>query len=280
MRHHRFYSLCAGAILATAVVACGDDNGTGVAPRPSLAGVRFINALADTFDVDIRPQDQVEWSASANRLAFRSATEYQPTQAGARHFRMFPQPGPDAADPNVVSQVLLDTTVTFEANANYTVLVTGSARANTERFVVIKDEVPAVPAGSIALRAINASSGTVSLYITDSLTHALPATPLFADVSSLGVSAYATRAAGATAARASETGDATISASVAGPKAPPPPSTSPPSTVFPSAGVDAAGSAFSVIYFPSSVVGSKAPQSTAFLAPAVVFFVDKHPPRS
>jgi hypothetical protein len=274
MRQHRILMLCVGAIMMT---GCSDEATTGVNARPPLAGVRFINALADTFDIDIRPQDGVgPYLASASRLAYRSATEHQPTEAGARHFRMFPQPGPDGADPTVVSQVLVDTTITFEANASYTVLVTGSARNNTEKFVVIRDDVGDVPAGSIALRAINAATGAVSVYITNAVGDALPATPTFASVASEGASAYVTRAAGNAAARSTDAGGATVTASVAGPKAAAPPSGSPPSTVFPAGGVDAAGSALSVVYFPASVAGSKA---KAFSTPGLVFFLDKHPPR-
>lgn len=273
MRHHRLLMLCVGAIM---IAGCNDAGPTGVIARPPLAGVRFVNALADTFDIDVRPMDQVEWSASASALAFRASTEYQPTEAGARHFRMFPQPGASAADPAVVSQVLIDTTVTFEANANYTVLITGSARANTEKFIVIRDDPGTVPAGSIGLRAINASTGAVSLYVTNATGDALPATPTFPSVAPEGVTAYVSRVAGNTAARATASGDVTVLASVTGPKAALPPSTSPPNTVFPAGGVDAAGSTFSVIYFPASAAGSKA---KAFAAPGVVFFLDQHPPR-
>lgn len=273
MRHHRLLMLCVGAIMMT---GCSDDSATGVNARPPLAGVRFINALADTFDVDIRSMDAVEWVPSASRLAYRASTEHQPTQAGARRFRMFPQPGPDGANPAVVSQILLDTTVTFEPNVNYTVLVTGSARANTEKFVVIADDVGNVPAGSIALRTINASSGAVSVYITNATGDALPGTPTFASVAAGGISSYVTRAAGNTAARATDAGSTTVNASIAGPKATAAPSTSPASTVFPAGGVDAAGSAFSVIYFPRSVAGSKAAN---FTTPGLVFYLDKHPPR-
>lgn len=274
MRQHRLLMLFAGAIMIT---GCTEKGTTGVIARPPLAGVRFINALADTFDIDIRAMDQTEWSATANALGYRASTEHQPTEAGARHFRMFPQPGPGAADPAVVSQVLLDTTVTFEADVNYTVLVTGSARANTEKFVVIRDDIGEVPAGSIALRAINAATGAVSVYITNAVGDALPATPSFAAVAPGAATSYVTRAAGNTAARASETAGATVSASVAGPKAAKPPSTSPANTVFPAGGVDAAGSAFSVIYFAPSVAGSTA---DVFATPGLVFFLDQHPPRS
>lgn len=275
MRQHRLLMLCVGAVMMT---GCNDAGTTGVIDRPPLAGVRFINALADTFSVDIRPQDSVgPYVASASALDFRASTEHQPTKVGNNHFRMFPQPGPTGADPAVVSQVLLDTTLVFEADVNYTVLVTGSARNNTEKFVVIRDDVGEVPSGSIALRAINASTGAVSVFLTDTVSVPLPGTPSFAAVAPGAATAYLTRPAGRVGARSTDAGGATVTASVTGPRAAAPPSTSPPSTVFPAGGVNAAGSGMSVVYFPASVVGSKA---KAFAAPGLVFFLDKHPPRS
>ncbi len=274
MRQHRLLMLCVGAIM---IAGCNDAGTTGVIARPPLAGVRFVNALADTFDIDIRPQDTVgPYAASASALAFRASTEYQPTEAGARHFRMFPQPGASGADAAVVSQVLVDTTVTFEANSNYTVLITGSARANTEKFVVIRDDAGTVPAGNIGIRTINASTGAVNVYVTSLPGDALPGSPSFASVAPQAATAYVMRAKGNTAARATADGDVAVLASVTGPKAALPPATSPASTVFPAGGVDAAGSTFSVIYFPASVAGSKA---KSFTTPGLVFFLDQHPTR-
>lgn len=272
MRLIRILTLCSGALL---VAACSDSDSTGVATRPPLAGVRFVNALPDTFDVDVRPQDKLLWRPSASGLKFRASTEYMPTEAGTWPFRMFPQPGPNGADPSVVSQVLIDTTLTFEANVNYTVLITGSARANTEKFVVIRDEPGDIGGGKIALRAINASTGAVDVFITNATGDALPATPTFANVGPIAASAYVTRAAGAAAARATAAGGSSVSASQAGPTAAKAPSTSPENTVFPAGGVDAGGSALSAVYFPASVPGSKA---ASFASPGIVWYLDKHPP--
>lgn len=272
MRLFRFLSICAGAAL---IAACSDSSPTGTTSRPPMAGVRFINALADTFAVDVRPQDQILWRVNVSELKYRGATEYMAVEAGTWPVRMFPQPGATAADPKVVSQVLLDESLTFEANVDYTVLVTGSARANTQKFVVIRDEPGDIPSGSIAVRAINASTGAVDFFITNTLDDALPGSPTFANVGSIGTSAYVTRAAGAAAARATAAGGSSVSASQAGPTAAKAPSTSPENTVFPAGGVDAGGSALSAVYFPASVPGSKA---ASFASPGIVWYLDKHPP--
>lgn len=270
MRHTRIL------LLATSVVALAacEEAQTGVPPRPALAGVRYINALPDTGAIDIRPMDQVEWSAWANALAFRSATEYQPTQTGARRVRMFPTD----SNPAITSAFMVDTTLTFEANVNYTVLVTGQARTRSSvRLVVIRDDVPAIPGGQIAVRALNAAGGPVNVFLTSSATDALPGTPTMANVAVNGVSSYVLRPVGSVASRVFEPGGTTALATAAGPNAPNNPTNSPAGTYLPAAGVNTAGSAFTVIYFPRSVAGSRAPQTAAFTSPAAVYYVDKVP---
>jgi hypothetical protein len=263
MRYMRFAVILTAA---TALAACHESE-TGIQSRPPLAGVRFINALPDTGTVDIRAIDQVEWSPVVNSLPYRTATEYQPIQADrARKFRVFPTDTTFAT-----SKFLIDGTLTFQPGHNYTVLVTGLARAGTQKFVLLTDDVT-VPAGNIAVRAVNAASGTVGLYLTNTSTDPLPgsASATAADASA---STYSNRAVGAVFARVLSGSSTTPVASVAGPTRP----ASPQGSVLPAAGVDAAGSAFSVMYFPASVAGSKAPQTAAFLAPAAIWFVDKLP---
>jgi hypothetical protein len=267
MRSLRALLLGVGAAL---LAACGDDSGTNVPDLPPLAGVRFINALPDTGDVDIRAIDQIEFSPVANALRYRSATQYWPTQAGARHLRVFVT----SLDPAVTSQYLVDTTVTFEAGVNYTLLLTGSGRNNTEHFVVLQDVVPDVQAGNINLRAVNASTDAMSLYLTNVAGDPLPAQPAVDGVAFGTASAYLSRAAGDTYARYTLQGDVTTSAAAAGPKA-----LGAVDGGYPAPGVDASGSAFSVIFFPRTVAGSGAPQGTAFQSAAAVYYVDRHPPR-
>jgi hypothetical protein len=249
-----------------AVTACSNSEKVTESTLPPNASVRFINALADTGSVDIRMIDQVDFSAVANNLGFRAGTVYQITEAKARHIRVFPG---FSIDPNVASQVLHDSSITFTAGSRVTLLLTGSARAKTVRFVVITDETAAPAAGTIGVRMVNTSTGAVSGYLVNLVADPLPATPTFGSVAALGTSAYVSRPTGVAALRATDAGSATVNASTAGPPAP--------ATItgaFPGAGVTSAGTLFSVYYFPRGVAGSL---QNALATPALVWFVDRNP---
>jgi len=266
MRFSRF--LLTGVVFSIAV-ACNNDEITNTTPPP-LAGVRFINAMADTGAVDIRMIDQVAWSAFALSLAFRSGTEHQPTEAKARRIRVFPT----SPNPAVTSAFLLDTTLTFAANQNYTVLLSGSAKTNprTLRFVALTDSPPAPT--DIALRAFNlgCAAGNIDVYLTRQATDPLPAQPAISNVAAMAASQYVTRAPDTLLlATVTNAGTTTVVATGQGPRA----------TVTagarPAAGVNSAGSVLSGFCFPRSVAGTSAPQTTPFQAPAVVYFVDRQP---
>ncbi len=271
MRVARLFVLCGTAV---ALGACHDDGVTHLT-TPPLAGVRYINAVPDTFDFDIHPVDQVEWSASAQRLRFRDGTAYQPMQADKpRHIRVFTQPGSDndsvPPSPEIVSQIIVDTTFKFEPGTNYTMLLTGSARAGTVKFVIFTD-TPLADEGHIQLRALNANgSGAVDVYVTKGSGDPLPSSPTFAGVAPNTASNYAPpQDTGAVFARAFDAGTTTpLRASQAGPR----------STFVsgerPAAGVNSPGSAFSIVFFPASVPGSFARQ---FTTPGIVYFVDRNP---
>ena len=174
-------------VATLAVAACGDDDGVTVNTRPPLGGVRFVNAVPDMLPMDIRMIDQVEWSASsvnasnATGLSFRGATIHWPTEAKARRIRVFPT----STDIAVTSRVLLDTTITIEANRNVTFMLVPGVRANAPnansatdsvQFVMIDDAVPALTADQIAARAVNAGVAPgVAAYLTDTTTSAFPA---------------------------------------------------------------------------------------------------------
>ncbi len=264
MRVSRFLLL---SLSLGALAAC-DSSDTSEPARPPLAGVRVINALADTTSVDVRMVDQIEWSAVANNLAFRAGTEHQPTEAKARHIRVF---GFLASNPTIdnVSKTLLDTTITFTANSKVTLLLTGSARAKTVQFVVINDDAPAVASGQIAVRAVNASTGAVDAYFVAAPTDPIAGTPSAANLGANTASTYVSRSAGNVALRVADRGTTTATASAAGPTAP-----TAAAGVLPAAGVNSSGSAFSVYYFPRGVAGS--PQN-AVTTPGIVWFVDKVP---
>lgn len=248
----------------TVIVGCGDDV-TEVTTPPPLAGVRFINSLSDTGAVDIRAIDQVAWSPVGNALAFRAGTEHQPTEAKDRRFRVFPT----STNPAIASQILLDTTLTFTAGSKYTLLLTGSARSNTERFVVINDDHPTPAAGQIAVRAVNAATGAIDAYFVNTATDPIAGPPSAANLAPLTASAYITRATAAAALRVTNAGSATVNASAAGPTA-----TAPLPGQFPVAGVNSSGTAFSVYYFPIGVAGSP---NAALTTPGVTWFVDRVP---
>jgi hypothetical protein len=269
---------------AAAVAACSDDTGVTNSSRPPLAGVRFINALPDTFDVDIRMVDQVDWSATANKLPFRSATQYWPTEAKARHIRVFPQPGVDAVNgvnPVVVSTVLLDTTITFEADRQYTLLLTGSARGNTERFVLIEDNPPATTGIQVAVKTVNAGvTGNVDAFLTPRDTTTLTGrTADLPGVGPLAASAYVVRDTGSfTAVRFAAGGTTTATASATAPNG-----TAGTSTINPQAGAKVPGTALSGYIFPASApvtTGSRSTSVVNFASPGVIWFIDRLPPNT
>jgi hypothetical protein len=260
MHVNRFILLCLGV---AAVGGCENDKVSTTTP-PVTAAVRYINSVPDTGSVDIAMIDQVEWSANAKPLAFRAASAYQPAEAKARHIRVFPT----SLLIGVTSQILVDTTVTLTPGSRVTLLLTGSARAKTLRFVSIDDDVTAPAAGQIAVRLVNASAGAVSGFVTDTTTDALPPTPTFSNVGPVAASAYLARAKGRVAMRATDVNATTVAAN--GPVAPP----SPPGDAFPAAGVNSQYTRFSVYFFPRGVAGS--PQN-AVTAPSLIWFVDRNP---
>lgn len=264
MRLSRFGFLC---VAITAIVGCSSEDITNVR-LPDLAGVRYINALADTGLVDIRMVDQVEWSVTANALNFRAGIEHQPTEAKARHIRVFSFASRAVG---VVSQVIVDTTITFAANSKSTLLLTGSARARTARFVVIDDAPPAAAANQIAVRAVNASTGAIDAYVVTAPGDPIAGSPTAANIAVNAASPYITRATGIVALKVTDAGSPVANASAAGPPASAPPIGTP---FLPSAGIDTGGSAFSVYYFPPGVAGSA---QAAVTAPGIVWFVDRVP---
>ena len=263
MRLSRIVVLCVSAAVAA---ACSSDK-ISTPSVPTLGGVRFINAVTDTSSVDIRMIDQVEFSAVANALAFRAGTEHQPTEAKARHIRVFPT----STNIAVTQGILLDTTITIQANTRQTLLLTGSARAKTLKFVVISDVTTAPAAGQYAVRVVNTSPAAIDAYLVDSVTRAITGTsPTAANVAVLAPTAYVTKAvANAAAVRTTDAGvTTTVNASAAAPVA----------TVItgalPAAGVNSEKTVFSVYYFPRGVLGS--PQN-GVATPTVVWFVDRNP---
>lgn len=262
MRLSRLVTLLIGV---TVLAGCNGTDKITEPNLPPLAGVRFINALSDTGAVDIRAIDQVEWSPVANQLAFRAGTEHQPTEAGVRHFRVFP----NSTIPAIASQILHEATVTIQADTRVTLLLTGSARAGTVQLWMIDDAPAAPPAGQINVRMVNAAGGIVHGYLVASTTSPLPATETYSNIGGLVGSPYVNRAVGAAALQVTNPGSSAVNAALAGPAA----TTAVPGA-FPAAGVTQEGTSFSVYYFPPGAAGS--PNAT-LTTPGLVWFIDRNP---
>lgn len=153
-----------------AVAACSDDPiSTLVTPAP-FSSIRWVNGVADTVAMDYRIVDYPS-NASEPNLAFgASSGNWRNLPPGAHRIKVF-FTNTTAAGNNVsvVSQVFVDTTLTFEEGKKYTILHYGFAKAAAtprQRLVVIEDVPPTPSAGQIALRAINAAPalGTIDLY--------------------------------------------------------------------------------------------------------------------
>ena len=275
MRLSRFAIL---GVAVSAMVGCSEPSDGPTTPNiPPLAYVRYINAVPDTLGTTVRFIDQVEYSPiSWANVQFRGLGQggYQPTAAGARKFRVFTYSADVSAAGN--TNILVDTTITFEAGKYYTMLHLGYARAGSapkQRIVNITDALPATPAG-IAFRAIHAGLdvGPVDIYATATTTDAITGTPLLANVSLNTVSAYLPRATGAFAARVTAVGSTTAVISAAAPAG-----TAGSASVDPLGGATIAGSIITAIAFPATPTNSA---GTRFTTPGVVYYVDKQPPRT
>jgi hypothetical protein len=278
MRSPRNVLLALTAVAAAA--ACRDDEIT-TASRPPLAGVRYINALADTGRVDIKMVDQLAYSANTNEgvggITYRTGTRYYSTEAKARRIRVFAFQDSSAA---TVSSVIHDTTLTFDADRNYTLLLTGSARARTARFRLIDDsQVPTPAAGRIAVRVYNAGAGAVDAYLTETTTSAIAGATSILGTADFAASPYVARDTAALAVRVTAAGSTTVLAStLAGA------GTLGTSLLNPVAGSRVAGTVFSAYVFPRAVAGSgalagqSAANVTALSTTGVVLFVDRLPP--
>jgi len=278
MRLSRFAALF---VVVVALAGCGSDKVTDPS-FPPLAGVRFVNSVSDTSALDFRVIDQILFTPVANALAYRGATEYQPTEAKERHVRVFVTSQNQA----IASNPIDDELITFAANSRYTLLLTGSARVpGSVKFVVINDDAAVPAAGQIAVRTGNVSSGAIDNYLVDSTTTPISGAPTIANVAAGALSSYIARPTGKQAARVTPAGSAAVSASQQGPPAPVV------AGAIPAAGVTSAGSAFTVMYFPAGVAGSPTAPATGTnrcavnggtaplvtCSPTVVWYADRQP---
>jgi hypothetical protein len=265
----RLNSFVVLGLAVTALAGCNDDDIVDVT-TPPLTGVRIVNALTEGYAIDVRAIDQVEWSPVANNLPYRGATVYFPTEAKARHFRVFPT----STVASVTSTVLHDTTLTLTADSRITLLVTGSTVAGTVRFIVVDDDITAPAAGQIGVRVVNASTGAIDASLVDTTTSALLTPPTWAGVAARATSAYVSRSAGRAAVRAAAPGSTTAVATTVGPIAP-----APLAGALPAAGVNTALTKFSVYFFAAvtAIAASEGRPAVAATAASLVWYVDRNP---
>jgi uncharacterized protein DUF4397 len=270
------------SICCLVALGCNDLEQVVDTTTPPTAGVRFINAVPDTGAMDFRFVDIVESNAHWN-IAFRNnpstsggvtsstQVQYKNTQAGARHFRIF-MSGTTAA---VASQVVKDSTFTFDAGKLYTVVIWGNARGGaTPMRVTIFEETVADPGAQVALRVINTATSVGAVDVKQFADGGTaPATPTWAAVAPLSVSTYVTAAPGQKRFTVEPAGGG--AAIVANALALPGAAKTVDIEALP--GTTIAGSAVTAIIWPRSVAGSAAP--AGFTTPAVTFIWDRRPPR-
>ena len=288
----RIFQLSTLCLAAGVASACKPEE-TITTPTAPTAGVRFINAVPDTgaaFGLDFRFIDIVE-NSDQFRITFRNnpqtsggvtasaAIQYKAAKAGSRHFRIFLDDTLQA----VASTILKDSTITLEANHNYSVLLWGNARSSGSdkmRLTVI-DETVADPGQQVALRVINATNAAidVSQYASSG---SVPASPTWANVGAYSVSSYVTAPPNQIKFNVRPAGSASTLFADALALIGQPVGTQTAGCVV---GVDCdvtpgttvPGSAVTLIVFPASVAGSKA---ASFSTPGNSFMWDRRPPRS
>lgn len=240
--------------------ACGVDDGPVSNARPSLATVRFINAISDEGAVDARMVDQTAWSAYALGINFRQSGLWLPTEAGSRPVRVW-------RASNVLDEIelLVEQTVDIPAGQTITLLLTGSVQAGTARIEVMPETLPDSVANNYHVRAVNVTDSPVEVsWVAGSDVSAPTAVP------SLGSSAFVARPLGDVTASFNAPGAPGTTWTAQAPKG-----AAQSNGIGATAGTAASGSALSAWIFPASVVGSRAPQE--FTSPGVVWFVDRVP---
>jgi hypothetical protein len=276
MRVSRIGLACIGALLA---VGCSESDGPFFAPEVPLAYTRFINAIPDTGAIDFRFVDLVEYSPFAVQLAYRGFTPYQGTATGARHLKVFTNPGGSNTLIQHVTNVVLEESPTFEAGKYYTLVAVGYSRTTGTprvKLQVYEDPIPD-PGTQVAFRVVNLATGLSSLDVslTSTSTDAIPATPNVADnLAYLAASAYLTRAPGNAWFRVQESTSAAEIVTGNGRQAPAGAAGDPLNNLTTIGGSGQAGSAVTAWIFPRTVAGSTAPSVTT---PSIIFTVDKHP---
>ncbi len=275
----RLLRITAFGLACGVIAACSHDTGASVTPIPPLTYVRYVHAMPDTGQVDVHLVDSVEnlnfGDPVTGQTPYRQISGYTGIGAGSRHFRVFTDM--QSTDITVVSQVILDTTVTLAANTYYTILHTGYARASQnphQHFVVIQDAVPTPSTSQVAIRAIVAAPGIgpVDIYAPATTSAALPASPVFTGVVYGTPTAWINFAPSASLAfRAVATGTtAPMLAQLAVPAG-----AAQQTYLDPVAGISQGGTALTAFVFPAGVPGSP----NGNVAASIGWGIDRRPPR-
>ena len=278
MRIRQFASL---TVAAAVVAGCSHDIGGTTTPIPDLAYVRYVHAMPDTGEVDVHLVDAVENLNFADPVTgytpYRTVSTYTGITSGSRHFRVFTNM--QSTDINVVSQVILDTTLTLAPKTYYTILHTGYARNGAtphQHFVLLTDTPPTVSTSQVAVRAIVAAPGIgpVDVYKTaDTATAtALPASPAFSAVAYGTPTAFSNFSTGAAAFRVFGTG--TTSPTLTKTQAPA--GAAQQALLDPVAGVTVGGTALTAFIFSAGVAGSP---NNKLTSASIVYGIDVRPPR-
>ena len=151
-------------VVGFGLAACADaDLGPTTAKIPPLAFVRYINAMPDTLNTTVRWIDEVEFTPQTfTNVAYRAEGlgSFQGLKAGSRSLRVFTfQQSTNNFPVAGNTTILVDTTFTYEAGKYYTMIHAGSARAGTQRLLILEDEPPAQPSTGTLLRVQNFAYG-------------------------------------------------------------------------------------------------------------------------
>lgn len=280
----RIRSISAVAAGLVVLAGCGGSVDPVETTLQEAALIRYVNAIPDTSALDFRFVDgSIEGSPQYANVPFRTFTAYQRARAGARNIRVFTNPVAYANDINVATQQHIDTTFTFEPNARYTIISYGFARATAaprHRLVIIRDDLPtALTPTQVGVRTIHlaAGVGNVDVYVRTSETPAaIAGAPAAANVAPLAATAWlnlAPRPVGPLLYRWDITAPgSTVPIPLAV-------NTGLPGVVGttaanPLAGFQVGRSLVTVLIVPPSVVGSRAPQTAAFLSATALFLPD------
>lgn len=298
----RFLQLSVLSLAVGAAGACKPDEVVTTENIPT-AGVRFINAVPDTNQMDMRFVDFVENNVQF-RIGFRNnivttgpvpastQVQYKPARAGQRHFRIFLN---DSVQ-TIAQTVLKDTTVNIVADHNYTVLLYGFARTGATPAMKLEfiDETVPDPGAQVALRVINTTGSAIDvrhyvsrLNASGAETGTPPAAPTWANVAPQSITSYVLVSPDSFRFNVQPAGGGAALFADARALIGAPPSLSltntpcggtgqPKCDIAALPGTTIAGSAVTALIFPRSVAGSKARQ---FTTPAISFIWDRRPPR-